>query len=61
MRWVELCRWVENVERVWMGKKVWMADWIDVFIGLRFSLWPGWVLAAPIYYYSIEVEMVERV
>ena len=36
-------RWVERVERVWM------VDWIDVFIGLRFSLWPGWVLAAPIY------------
>ena len=44
-------------------ESVWMVDWIDVFIGLRFSLWPGWVLAAPIYYilYSIEVEMVERV
>ncbi len=44
-----------------MGKKVWMVDWIDVFIGLRFSLRPGWVLAAPITLYSIEVEMVERV
>ena len=44
-----------------MGKKVWMVDWIDVSIGLRFSLWPGWVLAAPIILYSIEVEMVERV
>ena len=42
-------------------ESVWMADWIDVFIGLRFSLWPGWVLAAPIILYSIEVEMVERV
>ena len=29
-----------------MGKKVWMVDWIDVFMGLRFSLRPGWVLAA---------------
>ena len=27
-----------------------MADWIDVFIGLRFSLWPGWVLAVVILY-----------
>ena len=42
-------------------ESVWMADWIDVFIGLRFSLWPGWVLAAPIILYSIEVEMLERV
>ena len=31
-------------------ESVWMADWIDVFIGLRFSLWPGWVLATLIYY-----------
>ena len=42
-------------------ESVWMADWIDVFIGLRFSLRPGWVMAAPIILYSIEVEMLERV
>ena len=42
-------------------ESVWMADWIDVFIGLRFSLWPGWVLAAPIIlYYIVQRQRCQR-